>query len=347
MYKVSVIVPIYNVEKYIEQCVNSITSQDLEEIEIILVNDGSTDNSYEIAKKLAKSDKRIKVINQQNKGVSAARNAGLRISKGEYISFIDPDDWVEKNYLFKMYTNAKKNQCDVIVCNYMMTDGKNSSVYKYPLKDNILYDKESIINDIAKKIISGNIKTTVWDKLYKREFLEKNSLRFNEKIVMFEDWYFFVDLCTHMNSFLYINENLYNYRMVNNSLSRKYYENFFDMIIEMNERKIIFMKQLQIYDKSYLSEMKNNFIDDIMKSINHVIYRSNESIKYKLYKIKQIFNNDFNNTLLKDEYMNYYLDNSKLNKCYAKIMLYCINKKRALLIYLFIIGYKAIKKLGE
>lgn len=344
MYKVSVIVPIYNVEKYIEKCVNSIIIQDLTEIEIILVNDGSTDNSYQIAKTLAKFDKRIKLINQENKGLSAARNSGLKIATGEYISFIDSDDWIEKNYLFHMYTNAKKNKCDVIACNYIMNDSKNNFVYKYPLKDKVLYTKENIINDIAKKIIAGNIKTTVWDKLYRREFLNENSLRFNEKIIRFEDWYFFVDVCTYMNKFLYINENLYNYRIINNSLSHKYYENFFDMIVEMNKRKILFMKQLQIYDKKNLLEMKNNFIDDIMKSINHVIYESNKSTKYKICKIKQIFNNNFNDSLLKDDYMNYYLKNKELNKYYVKTILYCISKKRSLLIYLFTIGYKLIKK---
>ena len=344
IYKVSVIVPIYNVEKYIEKCVNSIIEQDLIEIEIILVNDGSTDTSYEIARTFEKIDERIKLINQANKGLSSARNSGLKVATGEYICFIDSDDWIEKNYLSKLYTYAKKNQCDVIACNYIITNDKNDFEYKYPLKNQFVYNRQDIIDDIASKIISGDIKTTVWDKLYKRKFLEENSLMFDESIIRFEDWYFFIDVCTYMNKFLYINESLYNYRMVNNSLSHKYYENFFEMIVAMNQRKVLFMKQLKIYNKKNLLEMKNNFIDDIVKSINHVVYESNKSLKYKFYKIKQILNNRFNSDLLKGDYINDYLKNRELNKYYAKIILYCIDKKKSLLIYLSIKGYKLIKR---
>ena len=116
--KVSIIVPIYNVEKYLPKCVNFIVKQTLKDIEIIAINDGSTDNSYDIIKKFSIEDSRIKIINQNNCELSNARNLGLKFAKGEYISFIDSDDYIDKTMIEKLYLIASKYNCDVVSCNY-------------------------------------------------------------------------------------------------------------------------------------------------------------------------------------------------------------------------------------
>lgn len=118
MKKISVIVPVYNTEKYIKKCIRSIIEQTLKEIEIIIVNDGSKDKSLEIIKDLMKQDRRIKLINKENEGVSSARNSGIKMAKGKYIQFIDSDDWIEKEFLEKMYDFAEKENVDIVVSDY-------------------------------------------------------------------------------------------------------------------------------------------------------------------------------------------------------------------------------------
>lgn len=140
--KVSVIIPVYNVEKYLRQCLNSITNQTLEDIEIICINDGSTDNSLKILKKYAQKDQRIIIINKENSGAADSRNKGLKIAQGEYIGFVDGDDWIDKNYYEKLYNVALKNGADIARC-----------TYKYCYKNTI---KDSELNRIIENRIQNN-----------------------------------------------------------------------------------------------------------------------------------------------------------------------------------------------
>ena len=118
MKKISVIVPIYNSEDYIDRCVRSIVEQSYKNIEIILVDDGSTDNSSMMCDEWAKNDKRVKVIHKENGGVSSARNEGLKIAKGDYISFVDSDDYIDKKMIEKMLNQMEKGNTDLVICNY-------------------------------------------------------------------------------------------------------------------------------------------------------------------------------------------------------------------------------------
>lgn len=124
--KVSVIVPVYNSRKYLKECIESIINQDLEEIELILVNDGSTDNSLDICQKYAMKDSRIKIIDKPNGGVSSARNAGILAASGEYIGFVDSDDWIQSEMYSNMYKNIKETGSDICICNYIEESFGNS-----------------------------------------------------------------------------------------------------------------------------------------------------------------------------------------------------------------------------
>lgn len=118
MIKVSVIVPVYNVQEYLGKCLSSLTAQTLKDIEIICVDDGSTDDSLAILKRFAKKDKRVKILTQNNQYAGVARNAGLKVAKGEFLSFLDADDFFETDMLEEMYNNAKDNEADIVVCGY-------------------------------------------------------------------------------------------------------------------------------------------------------------------------------------------------------------------------------------
>ena len=170
MIKVSVIIPVYNVEKYLNQCLDSICVQTLKEIEIICINDGSTDNSWKILEKYAQNDSRFVIINKNNEGVSVARNTGISCAVGEFICFVDSDDYVDKNYLEKLYNAAVEYDCDIACCGFVRFNGIRKSVRKTISKIRVLKTIEEKIK--IEKIPEHNY---IWNKIYRRKsFLEHN-----------------------------------------------------------------------------------------------------------------------------------------------------------------------------
>ena len=175
MPKVSVIVPVYNVEKYLGYCLGSIISQTLRDIEIICVNDGSTDGSPDILKHYAKLDKRIKIINQKNAGLSAARNTGMQAARGEFLGFVDSDDYISLKFFELLYNAAKENDCEIasarqIFSYYSENDSRNEVLYfGKPAGVYVLGDEPVLPNDFPRM---------TWNKIYKREFIERIGLTF-------------------------------------------------------------------------------------------------------------------------------------------------------------------------
>jgi len=172
---ISIIVPVYNVEKYIEKCTKSLMIQDYPNIEIILVDDGSVDNSVCIIDQLAKKDTRIIVIRRDHAGVSAARNTALKIAHGEYVMFVDGDDWVDKNYVSYFVELAESNDCEIGFnkSNYYVSESEsNEKTYKVSAEKAIEW------------IYSDKIFVAVWNKIYKTSFLKENKIKFSEDI-----WY--------------------------------------------------------------------------------------------------------------------------------------------------------------
>ena len=173
--KVSIIVPVYNVEKYLDRCLNSLINQTLKDIEIIIVDDGSTDNCPEIIEKFAKTDSRIKIIRQKNSKIGAARNNGMKLAAGEYIGFVDSDDYIDENFYEELYNTAKTYNADIVSANIL----KHKDKYN---KYNVKYRTKKCTNKIQKKIKLCSDKTnrffSCWNKIYKKEFLNKYNLIF-------------------------------------------------------------------------------------------------------------------------------------------------------------------------
>ena len=179
--KVSVVVPVYNSEKFLEECLNCLVNQTLKEIEIILVDDGSTDNSSEIYNNYAKEDDRIIIIKQANQKQGAARNNGVRIAKGKYIGFVDADDFIDLDYFEKLYSAASKYDSDMAVCSVVkVSNGKRKHKWKF--------EKEELLTNDYEKFIKGSQvrNAAPYNKIYKRAFLEKNGIKFAEN-VFYED----------------------------------------------------------------------------------------------------------------------------------------------------------------
>lgn len=185
MKKISVIVPVYNTEKYLKRCLTSITNQSLKEIEILIINDGSTDNSDEIIEEFQKKDLRIKVINKKNGGLASARNIGIDISEGEYILHIDSDDWVEENYLQDIYNYAIQKKLDIVVTDFYRDFDNGKLEYVQDLN----LDFGTIIsgNEYLERFISGFSYPCVWNKLFKSNLYKNTKIRHPQNISLGED----------------------------------------------------------------------------------------------------------------------------------------------------------------
>ena len=247
MPKVSVVVPMYNVEKTLKACIESIQNQTLKDIEIICVNDGSKDTTLDIINEIAKNDSRITVISQENQGLGGARNTGINAVKGEYIGFVDSDDTVDPTMFEKLYNAALKNDCDVAFCSTRAVD-----IYGNDHTND--YYLDTIIEHLAeKKIYYDDLKpyfvylaTAVWNRIYRTEFLNKNNFRFQR--ILYEDYPFWCDVFLNANAFYFVNEPLYNYLVMR-----------MDSLINQYECKINIYYVLSCVKKSF--EAKGKFGD--------------------------------------------------------------------------------------
>ena len=208
MVEISVIVPVYNVEDYLAKCLESVISQTFEDIEILCVNDGSTDNSAKILEKYAEFDKRIKIFTEENEGISSARNCALNHVKGKYIFYVDPDDYISTNALEQLHNKAIKNNADLVLYDFIQggedaKTGKHLTIFE--LKDYL----NSVFNiDIIGAGMYKNIPFTAWSKLYKWDLVK--DIRFNEGMV-YEDLPYWAYVFTHAKRIAYINKPYYYY----------------------------------------------------------------------------------------------------------------------------------------
>lgn len=205
MYKVSVIIPVYNAEKYLVKCLNNIVAQSLEDIEIIIIDDGSTDNSLNIIKKYCSKYENIKYKSKTNEGQAIARNIGISMATGEFITFVDSDDYIDKEMLEKMYNNAIENNSDIVVCDYV-EEYERKKIYKkslYVLDEDL---KKSFIVSVAGPC----------SKIIKTEIFKRNNLKFLENNI-YEDLAVIPVLAIYAKKITYCEEPLYHYVIRKNS----------------------------------------------------------------------------------------------------------------------------------
>ncbi len=211
----SVIIPVYNVEDYLNECLDSVINQTLEDIEIICIDDGSTDNSPNILKEYQKKDSRIKIITKENGGQATARNLGIKEAQGEYIAFVDSDDFIEPTMFEKLYTKAKDNNLDIAMCKIATYDNQTKEI-----KDNVWYYMLGVFRDFEKDIFNHkdtkeftcHIAVTPYNKIYKTTLLKENNILFPEGLI-FEDEKFFYDTYLRAKRVSIVDEFLYYYRI--------------------------------------------------------------------------------------------------------------------------------------
>jgi glycosyltransferase involved in cell wall biosynthesis len=238
--KFSVIVPMYNVEKYLPKCIESIRQQTLRDIEIILVDDGSPDRCGEMAEDYARKDERIRVVHRTNGGLGPARNSGLDVATGEYVGFVDSDDWVEPDMYERLYETAKANGADIVFTGLKTVgNGKTLQVREHPFAGRSLHGEDEIFPLRAafygappSKMADDPTPISVWIGGYRRVFLEENNLRFVN--VRSEDKFFNTHACQAANIVTCISGSPYCYRKDNQpSITKTFNEKTIDSFFEL------------------------------------------------------------------------------------------------------------------
>ena len=261
---ISIIVPVYNVEKYVAKCIESIIKQDMEEIELLMIDDGSTDNSGKICDEWAAKDSRIKVMHIENRGVSSARNLGLELAQGEYIGFVDSDDYIHKSMYRVLYNTLIEEHADMVVCDFAKVyEGEKTPVNEQEHIDIYKFTNMEALMQLHKESFKWNI---VVNKLYKRELFKE--VRFTEGII-FEDMDIMHKIIYQCEKILYINQTYYYYYQRSGSILRSEYTlKKIDKVKVLEDRMRFAM---QIKNKEFRQATEKLYIDALFH--NYVVMR--------------------------------------------------------------------------
>lgn len=296
---ISIIIPIYNSANYLEKCLDTILSQSYVDFEAICIDDNSTDNSLEILQKYSEKDGRIKVIHKKNEGVSLARNAGLDAAQGEFLLFVDSDDWIEKWTCEIAIQKMCQEEADVVMWPYIR-ERENESKKKIIFNHDTIFDQISIKEKLHRRMIgiidreleqpeNADALCTVWGKLYRRSIVEENHLRFYDirKIGSYEDGLFNLQYFQYANKAIYINQYLYHYRRTNDSSITEVYNS------DLNRQWACLFKIMADYiaehnfNEKYVQALRNRIsLSLIPLGINEISQKG--PMKNKIVGIKRI-----------------------------------------------------------
>lgn len=293
--KISVIIPVYNVEKYIRQCLESVINQTYKNLEIIIVNDGTKDNSMKIVEEYLQ-DKRIKIINKENGGLSSARNKGLEEATGKYISFIDSDDYIDLN-LYENIVN-ELNEEDVIIFDYYVYNEKNKNF-------EIIAKKEENLKIDDNKFLCTSHSNNCWNKLYKREFILKIGIKFLE--ILYEDVFWNIQTIFEASKIKYINRKYYYYRINReNSIMTKSNK------IEKDKSDNKFLEyQKYSYFKIYEAIHKFYLLNENKLILNNKLYLLIEEKKWESFIKNEIYLEELEKILKECYFKNLLLEEEK------------------------------------
>lgn len=331
---ISIIVPVYNVEKYLDRCIHSLIIQTLKDIELIIVDDGSTDNCPQMCDEYGQKDSRIKVIHKNNEGLGLARNSGLDIASGQYVAFIDSDDFVDNRMFEKLLSSAEKNNADVVYCGYNTYGTSVESCKKYVSTEQIiqgqnnclLFLKEMIGHDPDDATKYVRMLYSVWKSIYKKDVIDKYKIRFcSERQFISEDVIFHIDFLQHVNVINIIPDALYYYCLNLSSLTKKYKPGRF-------ERDINFCKEVERkmelipHIKSYKNHINALVLEKVQGTLSFEI--SNNSFLTALSAIRSICSSEYLLNAIKE----YPTQSLPLKN---KIFLWCICNRFSALIYCY------------
>ncbi len=324
--KVSIVVPVYNADLYLEECLKSLVNQTLQDIEIICVNDNSKDKSLKILQKYARSDNRVKIINlKETAGQSKARNVALEVCCGEYIGFVDADDFVDLDMYEKMYNKAQKS--DIVMCQAKVFDDKvqtyrDDEYFALSCFDEN-FSEEPFAPEDTKDFIT-DINVSVWNKIYRRDFLEKIKVKFQEGYI-YEDFLYFYEVYTKAKKAVLLKEFLYTYRINSvNSTMTKTDKNVKDRIDMVSSAYAVLREQ------KYFPEIKSKVVSSIIHDIFYrfliIDTRYQKEYFFKMQKFfRTIETKDIDDTLIKSRYYSHFCEIKKSS--YDEIIKYFFNQE--------------------
>lgn len=302
---ISVIIPVYNVEKYLNECLDSVVNQTFSDIEIICVNDGSTDGSLSVLKEYSSHDSRLKIISQENRGLSAARNAGLKVAKGNYIYFLDSDDYIELDALQELYTQVTEKDLDMLLFKTCCFDDNSKEKFKENYFEmNFLNDliNGEVFNykDIDQRVY--DLAVTMGSTFFKHELI--SGFVFPEGLI-FEDNPFFIEAILNAKKVFFLEKYLYHKRERKDSITVDGSRNFSDIIkirniiIDLAKKydnfyDYLYVKKLNLIKSRFLqtsNEFKEDFFNKIKKDFENykTEYESSEEFQNIPDKVKSIF----------------------------------------------------------
>lgn len=284
--KLSIIIPVYNASRYLAECLESVTAQTFQDIEIICINDGSTDDSLEILKEFQRRDARIKIINQKNQGVSVARNAGLEIGTGKYIGFVDSDDTITPEFFQTLYGIVEQNQCDVVFSRSLSSERM--------LQNNRKYSKQEIRLQILPLYFKEDSHNTIWNKLYSASVIKNNKIIFPVGKTHGEDAEFNIHYLLHTESLFALDYAGYHYRVNKGSATRNVVKyNYLQQAVET------LVKDWSSLVGDYISAdvmyrlKKERFITNIISQIYmYAIPQNGLSLQSRISRLYQIVNHE-------------------------------------------------------
>lgn len=304
--KVSIIVPIYNVESYLGRCLDSLLSQSFREIEIIAVNDGSTDKSSEILKDYSERDNRIVSIEKENGGVSSARNTGLLQANGQYIGFVDPDDWIDKEMYEELYHSAIHEKADIVMCTYIREFGTHSKEKKFNMPQKVCYKNEEVKHEIMRRLV-GPINEeianpelldawgTVWSKLYRADMIKENNINFTDLDIIGtnEDSLFNIHTFYYANTFVFLNQPYYHYWRANEtSVTAGYKPNLKDQWFNLYGMIEGFLNEKNMQSDFYLALNNRICLNTLGLGLNTISKSNKTSALIKIRKLSSILHDN-------------------------------------------------------
>lgn len=301
MKLVSVIVAIYNVEKYLRQCLDSIIHQTYHELEIILVDDGSTDECSNICEEYAQTDQRIKVIHKKNAGLGMARNSGLEIASGDFVIYIDSDDWLVNSMIYNMVKAIDENDADFATCGFVKkTDFGSTLSYHKCCEELCVYENDDIQNKILYPILGAPLhyrddierEMCVWTNIYKMSIIRQNNIWFvNEREYLSEDLFYNIQYIMHVQRAVLISECLYNHRVNMASLTNIYRPDRYKLLCNLYLKEIEILRINGIYEKA-IQRVNRTFIMKTRNAIRILVNSKNISFLDKYYELKKILRDE-------------------------------------------------------
>lgn len=328
--KVSVIIPVYNAASHLTSCIDSLLNQTLDDCEFIFVNDGSQDQSQIIIEQFRSQDKRIRLVNQTNQGVSVARNAGLKLARGEYAGFVDADDHVESVMFERLYGTAKENKCDVVLSNFRSEMDGQETFITYPFKQNVLLDEEYIKQEIIPFLLKSDQLNSVCNKIFKLDLIRTQEIEFPQGIALGEDGIFNLRFFSSAKRLNYINEAFYFYREVVGSATRNLKnKDYFSSALATYSRELPELNN--VIDFNRIKQLKAQKLIQNTLSLIHLYFNPTKEVSFeKRYRyVKEMLHN----SQLREAHQ--LCNQAFLNQLgrYEKVMLQFIEKRFAMGLY--------------